>query len=257
MGGGVCPNGRGCLPKGEGVSAQGGVSPEGSGVSALGVCIPACNGADTSPPCEQNDWQTGVKTLSYPKLRLRTVKMNNSMGYFLDFQIQMELNARVTWPFSATHSQVLLVWSLSTTCLFTCRQTIGSTFWIIWFVQSLLKLPAGHLHKSEYFHFHFCDHSWTTLLAAFKRVFPKCPQWILRKCFYIYIIFKKDYSRIFKSTPMHVSVIYQIHRIHWISVPFRENSMMPLDGRRDEINQTLISPNVRTTLMNTNIRECL
>ena len=36
-----------------------------------GMCIPACKGADTHR--EQNDWQTGVKTLSFPKLHLRAV----------------------------------------------------------------------------------------------------------------------------------------------------------------------------------------
>ena len=127
---------------------------------------------------DQNDWHMLLNTLPYPKLRLRTVKMNNSMGYFLDFQIQMELNARVTWPFSATHSQVLLVWLLSMTCVFTCRQTIGSTFWITWFVRSLLKLPAGHLHKSEYFLFTFATIPRRLYLQHLSWVFPKCPHWI-------------------------------------------------------------------------------
>ena len=50
---------RGCLPRG----------------SAQGVCIPACNGADTSSSCEQNDRQIGVKTLPCPKLCLWVVKI--------------------------------------------------------------------------------------------------------------------------------------------------------------------------------------
>ena len=70
--GGVCPGG--CLPRG--VSAQGVCLPRG-GVSAQGVsaqgCV--CPGVARHPPvgvsaqglpdtpCEQNDWQTGVKTL--------------------------------------------------------------------------------------------------------------------------------------------------------------------------------------------------
>ena len=33
-------------------------------------------GSQTGSACEQNDWQTGVKTLPFPKLRLRAVKTN-------------------------------------------------------------------------------------------------------------------------------------------------------------------------------------
>ena len=33
------------------------------------------------PPCEQNDWQIGVKTLPFPKLRLRAVKSQCSVCY--------------------------------------------------------------------------------------------------------------------------------------------------------------------------------
>ena len=52
-GGGVCQGGRGVCP-GDGVSAQGGVC---WGVSAQ-ECV-----CGRHPLCEQNDWQTGVKTL--------------------------------------------------------------------------------------------------------------------------------------------------------------------------------------------------
>ena len=65
--GGVCRGRclpRGCLPRGcvclEKVSAQ--------GVSAWGClpggCLPG--GVSQIPPCEENDWQTGVKTLPCP-----------------------------------------------------------------------------------------------------------------------------------------------------------------------------------------------
>ena len=65
---GVGVSARGVFARG--VFAQGGVCLGGVypgdvylGVSAQeGWCIPACTGADPSQ-CEQNDWQTGVKTL--------------------------------------------------------------------------------------------------------------------------------------------------------------------------------------------------
>ena len=63
--GGVCQGG---LPGGVylgGVCLWGGLFAY--GVSAYGGCFPR----GCAPPCEQNDWQTGVKTLPCPKLRLR------------------------------------------------------------------------------------------------------------------------------------------------------------------------------------------
>ena len=47
------------------VSAKGGVCPE--GMSTQGRCLadtPFPDQRQTPPPCEQNDWQTGVKTLT-------------------------------------------------------------------------------------------------------------------------------------------------------------------------------------------------
>ena len=44
----------GCLPRG--VSAQGEVSAQ------EGVCLGGCLSRGCTPPCEQNDLQTGVKT---------------------------------------------------------------------------------------------------------------------------------------------------------------------------------------------------
>ena len=70
--GGVCP---GVGVSGWGVSAQGvgmsawGMSAQGVGVSAQGgVCLEWCGRhprdlRQTHTPCEENDWQTGVKTL--------------------------------------------------------------------------------------------------------------------------------------------------------------------------------------------------
>ena len=89
---GVCPVGGGvCLG---GVSAQGGCLPRGcvcpAGLSARGRCLPrgvvstwggVCLGGCRPPPCEQNDWQTVVKTLPCPKLSLRTVKMLKMLEY--------------------------------------------------------------------------------------------------------------------------------------------------------------------------------
>ena len=62
----VCPEG--CLPRGvstQGVSAQ-------RGVCLGGVCL----GGVCHTPYEQNDCQTGVKTLPCPKLLLRVVNMD-------------------------------------------------------------------------------------------------------------------------------------------------------------------------------------
>ena len=83
---GVSAQGRVCLPRR--VSAYGGVCP--GGVFAQGgVCLGV---SGRHPPCEQNDWQTGVKTLpcrnfvaggnkieAYWKLRTRTPLMLRSI----------------------------------------------------------------------------------------------------------------------------------------------------------------------------------
>ena len=65
LGGGMCVSlhslGRGVYPS---IYWAGGVSAQVGGCLSTGVCIPACTEADT-PTCEQNDRQTGVKTLPF------------------------------------------------------------------------------------------------------------------------------------------------------------------------------------------------
>ena len=75
----VAVSGRGgCLTRevsaqGGGVYAYWGVCPGGGGV-CRGGCLSrrVCPGVYTSPPCEQKS-QTGVKNITFPQLRLRTV----------------------------------------------------------------------------------------------------------------------------------------------------------------------------------------
>ena len=59
LGGGVCSRG---------VCSQGGLYPPGPGGGLPGQITP--------PPCEQNEWQTGVKILPWPKLRFGRLKKN-------------------------------------------------------------------------------------------------------------------------------------------------------------------------------------
>ena len=48
-------------------SGGGGVCSQGGGTCLwAGWCIPACNGADPPPPCEQNSWHTFLKILPCP-----------------------------------------------------------------------------------------------------------------------------------------------------------------------------------------------
>ena len=89
--GGLCPGGSlswgvsvpgGLCPRG--VSA-GGVSVPGGSLSRGGVCLGgvcpgghvACKACWDTPPCEQNSWQTPMKILPCPKLRLREGKKVN------------------------------------------------------------------------------------------------------------------------------------------------------------------------------------
>ena len=62
----------------------------------------------SQPPCEQNDWQTGVKTLPCPKLRLRAVKSETTDLAF-DYTLNVvkfltprsrEMNASFDWEHS-------------------------------------------------------------------------------------------------------------------------------------------------------------
>ena len=59
-------------------------------------------------PCEQNDWQTGVKTLPCPKLRLRAVITGNCMPHLVSYYKRKQLALK--WlPCQITHQCFLLV----------------------------------------------------------------------------------------------------------------------------------------------------
>ena len=57
-----------------GGAVRGGGTVQGVGGAVQGGVVLSITGSDIiNPPCEQNDWQTGVKTLPCPKLHLRAV----------------------------------------------------------------------------------------------------------------------------------------------------------------------------------------
>ena len=76
--GGICPGG--CLPGG---SAQGGICP--LGVCRGGVCLGGVSQhalRQTHPSCGQNSWHM-LENITFPQLRLRTVKMAGTLKWRL------------------------------------------------------------------------------------------------------------------------------------------------------------------------------
>ena len=53
---------------------------------------------DQAPPCEQNSWNTLVKILSCPKLRLRAVKNDSKLNQLETVTLQCSAFFRFAWP---------------------------------------------------------------------------------------------------------------------------------------------------------------
>ena len=116
--------------------------------------------------------------------------------------------------------------------------------WIHWIQSTVTKFkiriitmdvlyPAMDIFPNEVLDFILSTRfsTWRVWLCQLAHiwVFPKCFQWIRwiqckRPGCYNSVSKTHVRDRIIKMTPIHASVIYQIPSVHWILVPFRENS---------------------------------